>query len=224
MEEQEDTAPYEVDEEKGASRGIGIVLGIAGLLMMAAAGLIVSGIFGPLDDLRIPGLASARFEIALDAAGIDAELGRLRELPGETLPANLGAVASARVACTVDLLAQRPGTVAIEAAGRYFLIVFAMRKQVSSPLIDPRIREISLGTAKPLNDLAELVENGEIAESKLKEWDRLVASYREASHPIYTGLQLEEGNWVYADFGKIVAAAQANAKRVGACYRARVGG
>jgi hypothetical protein len=224
MDEQEDTAPDGVEAQKNTPRGIGIVLGIAGLMMMTVAGMVVFGFFGPVSEAWRPGRSNAPFAITLDAAGIDAELARLRGLPGEPLPADLGAVARARVACTVELLAARPGPAAVEAASRYYLIVSAMRKHVPSPLIDPRTREVSLGGIDSFDDPVQLVKTGQITEARFREWDRLVASYRQGSHPIYTGLQLEQSTWASADFGEIVAVEHANAERVRTCYRARAGG
>jgi hypothetical protein len=224
MEEQEDTAPDGVGEQKNPPRGLGIVLGMAGLLMMVVAGMFVFGFFGPVSEAWRPGRSNAEFAITLDAAGIDAELARLRGLPGEPLPADLGALASARVACTIELLAERPGAAAIEAASRYFVILSAIRKHVESPLIDPRTREIPPGAAETMDDLAQLVKNGGVTQSKFREWTQLIASYLEASHPIYTGLQLDEKRWAYADFSAIVAAGSANVERIRTCYRKRAGG
>lgn len=200
------------------------ILGVIGLAVAIVAGLFASGYFGPVDEISWPGGSGEEFQITLDAAQIDAEIARLRGLPGDPLPVSLGAVATARVACTRDLMADRPGPVATEAANRYFLIVLAARKRAESPLIDPRTRGISFGDGNSLDDPFELAARGAITDAKLQEWDQLVAAYRRASHPIHAGLKIEESKWAKADFGKIVTTAQSDAERVRTCYRARVGG
>lgn len=196
---------------------------MAGLLIAVAAAFFV---FGGIDKLREAGWLDTlkpRFTISLDAAEIDAELARLRELPGETLPVDLGAVASARVSCTVDLLVDRPGAEAMEAANRYFLIEFAARKKIDSPLVDPRTLEFTVGGADSLDDVRYLAAEGVITEAKLKGWEQLVGGYLDAANPIYSGLQLEKKRWAYADFIKIVDVGKANIGRVRTCYRARTG-
>jgi hypothetical protein len=169
-------------------------------------------------------LSRPPFVIELDAAGIDAELARLRGLPGETLPANLGKIAEAKTACIAKLMVDKPDPKAMAAATRLFVVLFAVRKRTESPLIDPSFHEFSAYDAEDMEGLLQLVESGVIRESGMERLVQLVQEYGAASHPIYSGLGLDAGGWAYPDFQKIVAASGANAKRVSTCFRARAGG
>jgi hypothetical protein len=224
MEEQEDTAPLEGERPKNIPRRIGLFVGAVGLLFVIGAAAMGLRHFGPSLDIGI-GLSSASpFVIELDAAGIDAELARLRGLPGETLPTSLGVIAEAKTACIANLMADRPDPKAMAAATRLFVVLFAARKRTESPLIDPRFYEFSTYDAEDMEGLLQLVENGVIRESDIERMVALVQDYGTATHPIYSGLDLDAGGWAYPDFQKIVTVSGANAKRINTCFRARVGG
>jgi hypothetical protein len=200
------------------------LVAVVGLAILVAAGLSGSGYLGQISEFSWPGKSTPQFAISLEPAEIDAELARLRGLPGGGLPADLGTIANARVNCTVAFLEAPPGAAARNAAFRYYLIILAMRKNVSSPLIDPRAAAISLGKVDSLDDPAQLWELGEITEATFKQWDRVMASYREATHPVFNGLNMDQSKWAFADFGKIVSVGLTHADRIRACYRARAAG
>lgn len=235
MEEQEDTAPHGaeepedaapdgVEEQKSASRGIGLVLGMAGLVAVIVAVLSVSGHLDPMNGVWWPSQSKAGFVITLDPVAIDAELARLRGLPGETLSTNLEKIAQAKTACIVQLMVDKPGAKAMAAATRLFVVLSAARQQTESPLIDPRFYEFSAYDAQDTEGLLQLVESGGIRKSDMERLAKLGEDYSAASHPIYSGLGLGAGEWAYLDFKNIVAVAGTNAERVNACYRARAGG
>jgi hypothetical protein len=224
VEEQEDAAPDGVEGQGNTTRGIGIVLGMAGLLAVIVAVLSVSGHLDPMNGVWRPGQSETSFVITLDPVAIDAELARLRGLPGETLPANLGRIAQGKTACIVQLMVDKPGAKAMAAATRLFVVLSAARQRTESPLIDPRLYEFSAYDAQDTEGLLQLVESGVIPKFDMERLAKLVEDYSAASHPIYSGLGLDAGEWAYLDFKKIAAVAGTDAKRVNACDRARVGG
>lgn len=224
MEEQEDTAPLEGERPKNIPRRIGLVVGTVGLLFVICAAALGLKHFGPSLDIGIGFPSASPFAIDLDAAGIDAELARLRGLPGETLPTNLGVIAEAKTACIADLMVDKPGPKAMAAATRLFVVLFAARKQTESPLIDPRFYKFAAYDTEDVESLQQLVEDGVIRESDIERMMALVRDYGTATHPIYSGLDLDAGGWAYPDFQKIVTVSGANAKRINTCFRARVGG
>jgi hypothetical protein len=148
LEEQEDSAPGGVETPKNIPRRIGLVLGAAGLLFMVSAVVLGLKYFDPLLDFGIGLQSEAPFVIELDAAGIEAELARLRGLPGETLPANLGTIAEAKTACITNLMVDKPGPKAMAAATRLFVVLFAARKRTSEQVGgERRYQKIGQGTS-----------------------------------------------------------------------------
>lgn len=229
MEEQEDTEPREGERPKNIPRRIGIALGAVGMVAMISAVALGLRHFEPALGFGTGYLSRTPFVIELDAAGIDAELERLRELPGKTLLANtglanLGEIAAAKTACIANLMVDRPDPKAMAAATRLFVVLFAVRKRTESPLIDPRFDKYSAYDVEDMEGLRQLVESGDIRESEIERLAQLMQEYGAASHPIYSGLDLDAGGWVYPDFQKIVAASGANATRISTCFRARAGG
>jgi hypothetical protein len=202
----------------------GFFLGTLGLGLLIVAVITSVRYLDPTSGPQGAGQPGYRFAVELDAAQIDAELMRLRALPGETLPANLGVVAGAKTACIVAVMGDKPNKAAIEAATRYFTVVFAIQERAASPLIDPRAQDFEFGIADSPDELRAKVESGEISERQVQRWIDLVSDYLHASHPLYGGLKLDQGGWAYTDFTKILALGRLNWERIAPCYRARTGG
>ena len=202
----------------------GLFLGTVGLGLLIVTGITAYKFLGPAGGLQIGGQSQFRFVVELDAAQTEAELARLRGLPDAALPATLGVVAGAKTACVVGLMADKPNAAAIEAARRYFTVVFAIRDKVASPLIDPRAGKFEFAIADSPVELRAMVESGDISEAQIERWSDLVSDYIHATHPLYTGLGLDQGGWAYTDFTNILALGQANWVRVAPCYRSRSGG
>ena len=202
----------------------GLFLGTVGLGLLIVTGIAAYKVLGPGGGLHTDGQFKYRYVVELDAAQTEAELARLRGLPDGALPATLGEVAGAKAACVVGMMSSKPNAAAIEAARRYFTVVFAIHDKVSSGLIDPRARDFKFSIADSPVELRTLVENGDISESQVQGWSDLVSDYIHAGHPLYAGLGLDQGGWAYADFTNILALGQANWERIARCYRSRVGG
>jgi hypothetical protein len=184
--------------------GAGIAVGTIGLGMVIIAGIFALKTFGSGGDSveRV----EARFMSHLSEAQINAELDRLRGLPGEPKPANVGQIADAMVGCTVELLTGQPDSKAQEAGRRYFAVIHAIEEGIASPLVDPRV----------------LAYSGDVAGEKA--YRKRMANYANITHPIYAGLELDATGFALADFEKVVIAQNANAERVKACAARRVGG
>ena len=184
--------------------GAGIAVGTIGLGMVIIAGIFALKTFGSGGDSveRV----EARFMSHLSEAEINAELDRLRGLPGEPKSANVGQIADAIVSCAAEMMTGKPTAKAQEASRRYFTVVHAINERIASPLIDPQVQGYSGDTT---TDQA---------------YRSRVANYANTTHPIFTGLDLDANGFARADFEKVVIAESANAKRVKACAARRVGG
>jgi hypothetical protein len=223
MDEDDDIPAIEHPDDRpsNAPRYIGLALGLAGL-----CAVVVAGVFGAQHfETAIRSLVGhAPHVVTLDRAGVEAELARLSALPDGELPADLGAVAEARVACATQLLADRVSAPARAAAGRFFVVQLATERQVASPLIDPALLDAAGGDAGERAELRRLLVAGTAGKGGDEGLAEAVRAYRAISHPLYLGLGLEGTAWAQADLERILLAAGAGPDALGDCTRARVGG
>jgi hypothetical protein len=223
MEEERD---INLDEEPEApprqtARYVGVVLGLLGI-----CAVIVAGVFGAkyFEAAIAPFLGDKPFEITLNEAEVEAELDRLRALPGAPLPADLGAIADARVACATQLLADRASDKAKAAAARYFVILFAARRQAQSPLVNPLFLESAASGGVERKALRQFLQTGVVGAGAAEGLAAAAKEYRAISHPLYAGLDLEHTSWAQSDLERILLAASTDTERLADCTRKRVGG
>ncbi|HSF96433.1 MAG TPA: hypothetical protein VLA52_15515 [Thermohalobaculum sp.] len=171
-----------------------------------------------------PPYSGLPFEITLTPEETRAELDRLAELRDQSLPSSLGSMASAAQGCIQGSLGKTPDAEVLQAARRFFLMIFAMRNRFESPLIDPRIADIPLDGPPSVDGLLDYWRSEGASKATADRWRWILAHYARVDHPIYTGIAIEPGGWANADLDKLFLSVKLSGESFISCYRSRSGG
>jgi len=195
-----------------------IALGAIGLLMVIVSLVAVLRFY-----FYPPPFTASPFIVEMDAGQVSAEFDRLSELTDKETGASLGRLAAAAEGCIRGAVGTGLPDKVERGARRLFIVYYALRNGVESPLIDPRMADVSLQGPPSLDALIESWGDEGQSPATIERWKWFMAGYFDAANPIYDGLGINPDSFDAQDLDKVFIGVRVTGGDFGPCVASRAG-